>query len=68
MIPLNPGYSSLSRQLTLLLLERRPVGRAEIARAVPKTADENTLRARAERELLRKLKALSRQPGVRNGA
>lgn len=52
----------------LLLLERRPRPRGQVAHAAPKTADENTLRARAERELLRKLKALSRQPGVKDRA
>lgn len=52
----------------LLLLERRPRPGGQTAHAAPKTADENTLRARAERELLRKLKALSRQPGVRDRA
>lgn len=52
----------------LLLLERRPIQQNQRARSAPKTTDENTLRARAERELLRKLKALSRQPGGRDRA
>ena len=52
----------------LLLLERRPRAGRSAPAATERVADEATLRARAERELLRKLKALSRQPGIGNGA
>ena len=52
----------------LLLLERRPRAGRSAPTTKAKVTDEATLRARAERELLRKLKALSRQPGVRDGA
>ncbi len=45
----------------LLLLERRPAAKVDVATGTRKVADRNSPRAKAERELLRRLQAMSKR-------
>jgi hypothetical protein len=46
----------------LLLLERRPAAAVDVATGTRKVADRNSPRAKAERELLRRLQAMAKRP------